>query len=116
GTQASLEDVLLRHALGEDISRWTPSTEASDVMMIPMPKRGSYRGVSGVSDAVAIPGVEDVRITAKPDEVLLPLPEGRSYLGFIFASGPDPAVVERALRGAHTALTFDIEREIELVR
>ena len=111
-----LEEVLLRHALGEDISAYTPSTNASGVMMIPIPRRGVYRGVQGVEQAVAIPGVDDVRITAKADEVLLPLPEGRSYLGFIFASGKDPGVVEQSLREAHAALAFDIEREIELVR
>ncbi len=114
--RVSLEEVLLRHALGEDISAFTPSTGASGVMMIPIPRRGVYRGVVGIEQAVAIAGVDDVRITAKTDELLLPLPEGRSYLGFIFASGTDPGAVEHSLREAHAALTFDIEREIELVR
>jgi hypothetical protein len=85
-------------------------------MMIPIPRRGVYRGVKGVEAASALPGIDDIRITAKTDELLLPLPEGRSYLGFIFASGQDPAAVEQTLRDAHSALTFDIEREIELVR
>jgi biotin carboxylase len=113
---APLEEVLLRHALGEDISSWMPSNDASGVMMIPIPKRGVYRGVQGVKDAASLPFIDDVRITTKTDELLLPLPEGRSYLGFIFASGKDPATVEQSLRDAHAALTFDIEREIELVR
>jgi biotin carboxylase len=116
GSPASLEEVLLRHAMGEDISRWTPSSSASGVMMIPIPRRGVYRGVRGMDDAVAIRGVDEVRITAKTDALLLPLPEGRSYLGFIFASGREPAAVEQSLRDAHAALTFEIEREIELVR
>ena len=112
--RTSLEEVLLRHALGEDISRWTPVDEASGVMMIPIPKRGIYRGVTHVDKALALPGVDDVVMTAKADEVLLPLPEGRSYLGFIFASGHDPSRVEQSLRDAHATLAFDIEREIEL--
>ncbi len=111
-----LEEVLLRHSLGEDITPWRPSLDASGVMMIPIPRRGVYRSVHGVNDAAAVPGIDDVRITAKADELLLPLPEGRSYLGFIFASGRDPARVEQSLRDAHAALTFDIDREIELVR
>lgn len=111
-----LEEVLLRHSLGEDITPWTPSRDASGVMMIPIPRRGVYRGVHGVNDASAVAGIDDVRITAKADEHLLPLPEGRSYLGFIFASGDDPARVEQSLRDAHDALTFDIDREIALVR
>ena len=110
----TLEEVLMRHALGEDITRWTPCREASGVMMIPIPRRGVYRGVGGLDEARAVEGVEDVRITAKTDEVLLPLPEGRSYLGFIFASGDDPTRVEQSLRDAHARLAFDIEREIEL--
>jgi hypothetical protein len=109
-----LEEVLLRHSLGEDIGPYTPSTEASGVMMIPIPRRGVYRGVQGVDRAASIPGIDDVRITAKVDELLLPVPEGRSYLGFIFASGKDPGAVEQSLRDAHAALAFQIEREIEL--
>jgi biotin carboxylase len=115
GSPASLEEVLLRHALGEDVSRWTPVEDASGVMMIPIPKRGMYRGVGGLDKARAVEGVDDVLITAKADEVLIPLPEGRSYLGFIFANGDTPARVEQSLRDAHGTLVFDIEREIELV-
>ena len=115
-SRVPFEDVLLRHSLGEDIRPWTPSTDASGVMMIPIPRRGVYRGVQGVNEASALSGIDDIHITAKADELLLPLPEGRSYLGFIFASGKDPARVEQTLRAAHAALTFDIEREIELAR
>ena len=100
--------------MGEDTSRWTPSEDASGVMMIPIPRRGLYRGVNGVEAALAVEGIDDVRITAKMDELLLPLPEGRSYLGFIFARGENPARVEQSLRDAHATLVFDIEREIEL--
>ena len=110
------EEVLLRHSLGEDIRLWTPSSEASGVMMIPIPRRGVYRGVRGVNEATTLDGIDDIVITAKADELLLPLPEGRSYLGFIFASGNDPEQVEQSLRDAHATLTFDIEREIEVLR
>ena len=116
GDRVPLEEVLIRHSLGEDIMRWSPANDASGVMMIPIPRRGVYRGVHGVDDAAALDGIDDIRITAKTDELLLPLPEGRSYLGFIFASGKDPAGVEQALRDAHAMLAFDIEREIELAR
>jgi len=115
-SRVPLEEVLIRHSLGEDTLPWTPSSDASGVMMIPIPRRGVYRGVQGVNEAAALDGIDDIRITAKIDELLLPLPEGRSYLGFIFAGGKDPTDVEQALRNAHAMLTFDIEREIELVR
>jgi hypothetical protein len=48
--------------------------------------------------------------------MLTPLPEGHSYLGFIFARGDDVATVERALREAHAKLRFVIEREVPLAR
>jgi biotin carboxylase len=111
-TEISLEEVLLRHALGEDVSGYVREREASGVMMIPIPQRGIYRGVEGVDEARAVPGIEEIQITMKPDAVLVPLPEGRSYLGFIFARGHDPRDVERSLREAHEKLRFTIEREI----
>jgi hypothetical protein len=59
-----------------------------------------------------VPGIDDVRITAKPETVLIPLPEGRSYLGFIFAHGRSPAATESAVRQAHAQLGFIIDREL----
>jgi biotin carboxylase len=112
GGVVSLEEVLLRHALGEDLSAYRQMDRSSGVMMIPIPARGVFRGVSGVDDASAIVGIDDIRMTVKADETLVPLPEGRSYLGFIFASGEDPASVERALRDAHARLTFSIDRAL----
>ena len=70
-------------------------------MMIPIPARGIYRGVDGRRRGARVPGVDDVRITAKADQLLVPLPEGASYLGFIFARGDAPADGRaRAARGA----------------
>ena len=83
--------------------------------MIPIPKRGIFRGVDGVDEARAVDGVEDVIITAKPDALLLPLPEGRSYLGFIFARGERPEIVEAAIREAHARLRFAIERDVAVL-
>jgi hypothetical protein len=112
----SLEEVLLRHALGEDVSGYRRERQGSGVMMVPIPRRGVYRGVDGVDEARGIGGVDEVRITAKPDAVVMPLPEGRSYLGFIFARAPDAAGVEAALRAAHARLRFSIDRELPLER
>ena len=113
---ASLEEVLLRHALGEDVTAFRRETRASGVMMIPIPRRGILRGVGGVEAACAVAGVDDVHVTAKPDSLLVPLPEGRSYLGFIFARGADAAAAERSLRDAHALLHFQIEREVPLAK
>lgn len=116
GSLASLEEVLLRHALGERIDGYDRINRATGVMMIPIPRRGIYRGVSGVEKARRIPCIDDVIITAKPDSTLVPLPEGRSYLGFIFATSDAPASVEEALRCAHDSLEFTIDREVRVAQ
>ena len=112
----SFEELLLRHALGEDVRPYRREPAASGVMMIPIPQRGVFRGVDGVEAARRVANVDDVRITAKADTLLVPLPEGHSYLGFIFAHGGNTTAVERALREAHAQLRFLIEREVPLVQ
>ena len=74
-------------------------------MMIPIPQRGDpEERATAIEAARGVPGIEDVRITAKPDQLLEPLPEGGSYLGFIFARGAGPAtVVGGAARRARAA-------------
>jgi biotin carboxylase len=115
GGQA-LEEVLLRHAIGADVSTIERESCASGVMMIPIPRRGVLRGVDGIDQARAVDGIEEVTITARPEAVLVPLPEGHSYLGFIFARGARPEDAERALREAHARLAFTIEREVSVLR
>lgn len=110
--RASLEEVLLRHSVGHPIDRFARESAAAAVMMIPIPRRGIFKGVRGVDAARGVAGVEDVRITAKPDQLLEPLPEAGSYLGFIFARGSGAAEAERAVRDAQNCMEFEIEREI----
>jgi predicted ATP-grasp superfamily ATP-dependent carboligase len=110
----SLEELLLRHALGE-APGWRREDAASGVMMIPIPRRGVLRGVDGVEAARRVPRIVDVQITAKTDQLLLPLPEGASYLGFIFARAERAAAVERALRTAHARLRFAIAPEFPVL-
>jgi hypothetical protein len=111
GPSATLEELLLRHALGESADRWVREPRASGVMMIPIPRRGVFRRVDHIDRARATPGVDDLRITAKADQLLVPLPEGASYLGFIFAHGDEPRDAESALRRAHAQLAFVIDAE-----
>jgi hypothetical protein len=115
GEQASLEELLLRHAIGERLDGWKREAPASGVMMIPIPAGGVFRRVDGVEQARAVPHVCDLRITAKTDQQLVPLPEGASYLGFIFATAPTSEVVEHALREAHARLTVVIDRPLPML-
>jgi hypothetical protein len=57
-----------------------------------------------------------VVITAKDGQRFQKLPEGNSYLGFLFARGHSSDAVLEALRQAHAQLTFDIARQLEVVR
>jgi formate-dependent phosphoribosylglycinamide formyltransferase (GAR transformylase) len=103
-----LEDLILRHAAGDDVSAVAMSIGAAGVMMIPIPREGIYVAVQGLAEGRCMPGVEDIIITAKQGQKLIPLPEGNSYLGFIFARGDSPEAVEHALRESHQHLRFEI--------
>ena len=117
GRRHSLEALLLGHACGLlDPADWSREPASSGVMMIPIPAAGILRGVDGVEEATAVPGIEDVAITARPDQQLLPLPEGSTYLGFIFARAESPDDVERALRDAHARLRIRMDRPVPLAR
>jgi biotin carboxylase len=110
-----LEELILRHALGEDVSRVQREEPAAGVMMIPILREGVYEDVDGMDRARAVTGVEDVVITAKEGQRLVKLPEGASYLGFIFARAESPAEVEEALRNAHAELKFRIAMALETI-
>ncbi len=102
----TLEEIILRHALGMPIPSLQRERQAAGVMMIPIPGAGTLQEVRGVAEAKAVPLIEDVQITAHPGERLVPFPEGSRYPGFIFARGETPTVVEDALRDAHRRLEF----------
>jgi biotin carboxylase len=111
----SLEELIIRQALGEDVSGSAREGAAAGVMMIPIAQAGIYEGVEGVRVAEETPGVEEVIITAKAEQKLVPLPEGASYLGFIFARAATPELVESALRAAHAKLRFRIRTELPVI-
>ncbi|HEY8054818.1 MAG TPA: ATP-grasp domain-containing protein [Terriglobales bacterium] len=105
GPWASLEALLLRAALGEALTPWQREERAAGVMMIPIGHSGVMEEVEGIEAARRVPGIEAVEITAKPGEPLTALPEGASYLGFIFARTVTPELAEVALRDAHAKLS-----------
>jgi biotin carboxylase len=108
GTGMSLEEIILRHALGWPIDSLARERQPAGVMMIPIPRGGKLVAVHGRDAALGVPGVEDVSITAHIGQELVPLPEGAQYLGFIFARAGTPEATAKALREAHARLTFEI--------
>jgi biotin carboxylase len=115
GAGMSLEELILRQAVGLE----SPSVErqggAVGVMMIPIPRKGVLRCVDGQEDALRVSGVTGLEITARVNYPIVPLPEGSAYLGFIFARGERPEEVEASLRAAHDCLRIRIETVIPLV-
>ncbi|HZC06863.1 MAG TPA: ATP-grasp domain-containing protein, partial [Ktedonobacterales bacterium] len=94
GSGMRLEELLLRHALGLGAPTFDRTGQAAGVMMIPIPRRGILHKIEGAEDACATPHVTGVEITARLRSPIIPLPEGASYLGFIFARADDAATVE----------------------
>jgi biotin carboxylase len=115
GRLLSLEELILRHALGEPVDSIPRESCASGVMMVPIPHEGFYEGVENLEAAEQVAGIERVEITAKLRQKLVPLPEGASYLGFIFARGETPGVVENALRESHGRLHFLISQAMPVL-
>jgi biotin carboxylase len=108
GTGMTLEEIILRHALGWPIATLERERRPAGVMMVPIPRAGRLHAVRGTDAAAAVPGVEEVTITAHVGQELVPLPEGWQYLGFIVARADSPDAVEAALRDAHARLAFTI--------
>lgn len=105
---ASLEELIIRHAVGEEVDSFHREHRASGVMMIPIPRSGVLREIRGLDQARSTEGVEEVIISAHVTQRIAPPPEGASYLGFIFSRGDAAEDVESALRRAHQSLEFVI--------
>jgi hypothetical protein len=103
-----LEELILRHELGLPGSYAPRETQASGVMMIPVPRSGILEKVEGQEEAQATPGINSLEITARLHDFIAAWPEGSSYLGFLFACTNEPAAVENALRAAHRKLRFTL--------
>jgi biotin carboxylase len=103
----SLEELILRQAVGQPLPI-AGAEGAAGVMMIPVPRRGIYDGVEGLTAARSVPFITGVNVTAEQGQGIAPPPDGAGYLGFIFARAASPAEAEAALRRAHGKLRFDI--------
>ena len=108
GAGISLEELTLRHALGEPTDDLGLAAGAAGVLMLPVPHAGRLRAVNGVETARAVTGIEDVVVTLHRGAEVVPLPEGHRYLGFVFARDSSAQRVEAALRAAQAALEIDI--------
>ncbi len=100
GAGISLEEMILRHALGMSLDGLAREPTAAGVMMLPIPRAGVLEAVHGRDEALAVKGIVGLEITVPPGRTITPLPDGDRYLGFLFARAETPAAVEAALRAA----------------
>jgi biotin carboxylase len=114
-----LEDIVLTHAAGLPVPYplggvHDDDAVAAGVMMMPIPRSGILRRVTGLDAARAVPGVAGVTVAIEPGDAIRALPEGSSYLGFIFARGSSAAAVERTLRASFAAIKFELSPLLEV--
>lgn len=105
GTGQGLEDLVISHAVGNPLQVQRQEGGAG-VLMIPIARRGILRRIEGILEARAVPYIEEILISIREGYELVPLPEGASYLGFMFARAPTPEQAESALREAHAKLNI----------
>ncbi len=106
GAGMSLEEIVLRHVINAPLETLNRESRAAGVMMMPIVGRGRIQAIHGLDAAAAVPLVEDIEMEARVGDMLIPLPDGADYPGFIFARGEHPAEVESALREAWSKIEF----------
>jgi biotin carboxylase len=103
--QRKLEELVIQGMCG-----LTPAiaetAESAGVLMIPITDSGILKRVEGLTAALQTEHVRDIEIHINPGYELIPLPEGASYLGFIFAQAPDYQQTYAALKSAYSKLRF----------
>jgi len=109
---STLEDLVLAHSVGIDTGS-AGAAQPGGVMMIPIPKEGVFQSADGIEEALAVPGISGIAITAKTGQAVQMLPESSSYLGFIFAAGTG---AEAAIRLAHGKLSFRINTALHVAQ
>ena len=108
-----LEELVINGMCG--ILPVTPSkAESAGVLMIPIIDSGVLKRVEGLTEALQTEYVRDIEIHINPGYELIPLPEGSSYLGFIFAQAPTYEQTYSALQSAYSKLRFVTQPRWEL--
>jgi biotin carboxylase len=107
--EMSLEELILRHAMGMPLDQPRLAPGAAGVLMLPVPSTGVLHQVSGARQAAAVPGVTAVELTIPVGQAMESLPEGDRYLGFVIARGSDAAAVEESLRRAQRLIGVEVE-------
>ena len=105
----TLEEIILEYHLGETVPPYRLDERSFGVMMLPVPRNGVLKNIVGLDNARNTENIDSINITIPVGQPVESLPEGRRYLGFIFASSSNLEQTESALRKAYGALTVQIK-------
>jgi len=103
--QHKLEQLVIQGMCGR-LPELSGRVEAAGVLMIPITSSGLLKRVEGLTDAMQVKYIKDIEIHIREGYELAPLPEGSSYLGFIFAQAPSYKETYGALKSAYQKLRF----------
>ena len=103
--QQKLEQLVIQGMCGRK-PELSDRVEAAGVLMIPVTSSGLLKRVEGLTDAMQVKYIKDIEIHIREGYELKPLPEGSSYLGFIFAQAPSYKETYDALKCAYQKLRF----------
>ncbi|MGC8474118.1 MAG: ATP-grasp domain-containing protein [Candidatus Dormibacteria bacterium] len=106
---ASLEELILRQAMGMPLPDLQLEPDPAGVLMLSPERAGRLVSIEGREAVLRIPGVEAVDLTAPPGSIVAPAPEGDRYLGFVFARAGSSAEVRAALGAARERLVVTME-------
>ena len=103
-----LEQIILEFHLGETDPPYILDERSFGIMMLPVASSGVLQNIGGLDSARSVENIEAINITIPLGQSVQALPEGRRYLGFIFASSPKVEKTEAALRKAYGTLEVEI--------
>jgi hypothetical protein len=95
--------------LGREVAATPTRSVFAGTFVITPKKRGTYHGVANLAEVRRDHRIVDVRIVAKVGEVVVPPPEGNSYVGFIMAAADTYDRVLEALECAADLLQPEIK-------
>ena len=111
--QQKLEELVIQGMCGL-VPQADETAESAGVLMIPITDTGILQRIEGLTAALQTKYIRDIEIHINPGYELVPLPEGSSYLGFIFAQAPEYALAHAALKRAYAKLRFVTQPKWEL--
>jgi len=105
----TLETLILRNALAMDKPELHREAVASGVLMIPIPRSGTFRGLVNEKEVRALASVTGIELSVVAGEHLDPTPVGDRYLGFVFARATSRREVVEDLRATRDMIEVIVE-------